>query len=143
MKIESNTPIRSANSVKNTKAKTGSSSFASQIGGADTPQSAAGVQPMIGVESIMSLQEVPDAMARKKVVRVRATKLLDHLEEIKMGLVLGAFSKQSLIDLKTLVDTKMEDFEDPHLKSIMEEIELRVYVELAKLEMNFEQKVGA
>jgi hypothetical protein len=135
MKIDSNTPIRSIPSKgKGTNAAKGNSGFASHIGSHTSPQSPSVIQPMVGIESLMALQEVPDALARSKIVRVRARKLLDHLDEIKIGLVLGAFSKQNLLDLKNLVDSKVEDFEDPGLQEILKEIELRVHVELAKLE---------
>ena len=69
---------------------------------------------------------------RKKLVK-KANTLLDNLEEIRQEIIVGAVSKEKLIEISRLVKQKDFDTTDERLKEILSEIELRVEVELAKL----------
>lgn len=69
---------------------------------------------------------------RKKLVK-RGQSLLEKLEEIRDGLLLGYISRDRLIEISRFVkDNKFQSC-DPKLQEILSEIELRVEVELAKL----------
>lgn len=59
--------------------------------------------------------------------------MLDLLDEIRAGMLDGAVSEGTLRRLVVLVDAKREDFVDPGLSQVMDEIDLRARVELAKL----------
>ena len=69
---------------------------------------------------------------RKKLVK-RGKTMLEKLEEIRDGLLLGYIDKDKLIDISRLVKENTPESSDPRLQEIMAEIELRVEVELAKL----------
>ena len=58
---------------------------------------------------------------------------MDDLEEIRDGLLTGQIDKEKLIEISRLVKQKDVESNDERLKEIMQEIELRVEVELAKL----------
>ena len=58
---------------------------------------------------------------------------MDRLEEIRDGLLLGSISKDKLIEISRMVKNKNIKCDDEKLREIMEEIELRVEVELAKI----------
>lgn len=58
--------------------------------------------------------------------------LLDKLESIKVSLLEGKGDTQSLIDLQHLLSQNHHHSNDPKLKEIIKEIEIRVAVELAK-----------
>ena len=60
--------------------------------------------------------------------------MLDHLDEIRMGLLLGTIPMARLEQLAQLVRAKREQIDDPKLLAILDDIELRAAVELAKLE---------
>jgi hypothetical protein len=59
--------------------------------------------------------------------------MLDHLEEIRLGLLLGTIPMAKLEQLGQLVRAKRDQINDPQLLAILDEIELRAAVELAKL----------
>ena len=69
---------------------------------------------------------------RKKLIK-KANTLLDNLEEIRQEIIFGSVSKEKLIEISRLVKQKDVETSDQKLKEILEEIELRVEVELAKL----------
>jgi hypothetical protein len=95
--------------------------------------------PIRGVGSLAALftvQEVAaagDSPARRQTIR-RAEVLLDELEELQRDLLAGAISVDRLTGLSNMLRKRGEAIEDPHLKDIVGEIELRVAVELAKWE---------
>lgn len=84
---------------------------------------------------VLAVQETPDAAKgrAKQRARDRGLKMLDFLEEIRIGLLMGAIPKDRLEQLAQMVRAKREQIDDPKLTSILDEIELRAAVELAKL----------
>lgn len=69
---------------------------------------------------------------RKKLVK-RGQTLLEKLEEIRDGLLMGYISRDRLIEISRFVKDNKFQSSDPKLQEILSEIELRVEVELAKL----------
>ena len=59
--------------------------------------------------------------------------LLDRLEDLRIGILSGAYPKQKLVDLAHRLRKKRQASDDPRLNEIIEEIELRAEVEIAKL----------
>lgn len=84
---------------------------------------------------VLAVQETPDAAKgrAKQRARDRGMKMLDFLEEIRIGLLMGVIPKDRLEQLAQMVRAKREQIDDPKLMSILDEIELRAAVELAKL----------
>lgn len=66
---------------------------------------------------------------------IRAEDLLDRLEDIRVGLLLGRFSQGRLEALVSRLEQSRGPGVDEHLASLLDEIELRAKVELAKLAM--------
>jgi hypothetical protein len=87
------------------------------------------------LNTVLALQEAPDATRgrAKQRARQRGGLMLDHLDEIRMGLLLGTVPMAKLEQLAQLVRVKREQIDDPKLLAILDEIELRAAVELAKL----------
>ena len=84
------------------------------------------------VDSLLSLQEVGDAASGRSNGLQRASDLLEHLDEIRYGLLVGGLSRSSLLDLARSVRQQRAMIGDPRLAVILDEIELRAAVELAK-----------
>ena len=61
-------------------------------------------------------------------------KSLDRLEDIRQGLLVGAISKPRLEELAGTIKETRESALDPVMSDILDEIELRAKIELAKLE---------
>ena len=86
-------------------------------------------------DAVLGVQEAPDATeARPRgLARRRGDELLDHLELLRHELLAGAVSKGRLVGLAQSVRAKRHRTSDPRLEEILDEIELRAEVEVAKL----------
>ena len=76
---------------------------------------------------------MPDALHSRRRATRRSTDLLDQLEEIRNGLLMGSIPVNRLRSLAHMLKSEREQVADPRLRSLMDEIELRCAVELAKL----------
>jgi hypothetical protein len=83
---------------------------------------------------LLGLQEVDDVTERRSRAKKRATGLLDQLDDIRNCLLMGEMPAHQLYALRDRIARDKVDVDDPKLKELMEEIELRAHVELAKLE---------
>ncbi|MEO0036388.1 MAG: hypothetical protein RLZZ501_2411 [Pseudomonadota bacterium] len=70
--------------------------------------------------------------ARRRLVR-RGEDLIEGLEDLRHGLLLGEIPAARVAALAQTLRTRRESCDDPRLGTILDEIELRVAVELAKL----------
>ncbi|ODT83797.1 MAG: hypothetical protein ABS76_02510 [Pelagibacterium sp. SCN 64-44] len=89
------------------------------------------VQAMAGIEAILALQAVDDATtARRKAVR-RGRTLLDLLDDMRADLLLGRVSGERLDGMVAIL-AEARERSLPELDGLLDDIELRVRVELAK-----------
>jgi hypothetical protein len=87
------------------------------------------------IDSLLALQEVADPLSGRRRTIKRGSKLLDHLDDIRHGLLLGEIP---MAKLKSLAETLRQErglVTDPGLIEVIDEIELRAQVALAKLQM--------
>lgn len=92
---------------------------------------AAPVAAASSLDALLALQAVEDPLfARKKALR-RGNALLDTLESIKADLLLGQVSEGRLNQLMALIG-QARDRNLPGLDGVLDDIELRARVELAK-----------
>ena len=129
--------IRSTTGVRR-PAKTGATSgpaFAKHLDADDEVEGTAATSGAGGVNSVagmIGLQEVDDALARASKGKLRAQDILDRLEEMRMELLTGTLTKSKLMKLAQMVHSRRQEVTDPHLGEILDEIDLRAQVELAK-----------
>jgi hypothetical protein len=102
-------------------------------GGSEAP-SVRSVQSVTGVDALLAVQEVGEEEQRRSRARQRGTMLLDELEEVRHGLLLGALPRHRLEALVDLVESQRPGITDPGLSEVLDEIDLRAQVELAKLQ---------
>lgn len=139
MKIEGPGKSSAAGGVSKTdkKKKTGDSGFSSLVGESESAGSAAsvsGLSPVNQLDALLSLQEAGDGTSGgSKQSRKRATALLDELDKVRMGLLTGGIPADTLRHLTHMVGQHRERVMDPALAEVLDEIDLRVQVELAKL----------
>ena len=102
--------------------------------GGNAPARVAGnmpVQATGGIDAILALQAVDGPLTgRKKAVR-RGASLLDLLDDIKADLLVGRVSVDRLDSMVALLSEARER-SLPGLDAVLDDIELRVRVELAK-----------
>lgn len=90
---------------------------------------------MGSVDAMLLAQAVGDSTDRETRQRhVRhAEDILDMLEELRHGLLMGTVPEAKLARLSEMVRTRKEACSDPRLGALLDEIELRAEVEIAKL----------
>ena len=96
--------------------------------------SAAGVHGVMGIEALLALQDVGTPTERRRRSVRRAGRILDVLDEIMVALLEGSLDSASLDRLRRALRDERSQTEDPALESVLDEIELRAAVEMAKLE---------
>lgn len=102
---------------------------------ASAATAAAGVSGVAGVTALMALQGVEDATERRRRAIRRGGGLLDRLDELKLALLSGEAGEGALDRLsRTLREERPVDA-DPGLNSLLEQIDLRAAVELAKADL--------
>ena len=125
----------SSESVRRKPAASGGSAFKVSSGASEAPraEAVASTQPLTNLDTLVSLQEVPgDREARKRAVK-RAGDMLSMLEAIRFDLLDGLVPMPRLEALVRMVRTQRDHINDPRLSHVLDEIELRARVELAKL----------
>lgn len=95
-------------------------------------QGVSGVNGLAPVDSLLAAQEVDDPADRPAKARQRAEDILDRLDRVRHGLLAGAFSRRDLVSLARLVRIEKMEINDPKLTEILDQIELRAEIELAK-----------
>ena len=97
-----------------------------------TEQSTANLE--VSTVDALSPLELTTADSNKKHTNSRAALILDRLDDIRQGLLIGAISKPRLEELAGTIKETRESAMNPEMSDILDEIELRAKVELAKLE---------
>lgn len=88
------------------------------------------VDALLAAQAVESTGEEERRQARK-----RGDEILDRLDELRHGLLAGTLSRSQLMQLAGLVRARRASVVDPKLREIIDEIELRAEVEIAKLTM--------
>lgn len=102
--------------------------------GGHAPARVAGNAPMhaaTGIDAILALQAVDEPLTGRRKAARRGASLLDILDEVRADLLIGRISADSL-DRMTLVLAEARERSLPGLDALLDDIELRVRVELAK-----------
>ena len=93
-----------------------------------------GVGGVSSVDALIALQDVGGPLERRRRAVGRAGRILDVLDEVKVALIDGAVSGRDLDRLMRAVREERMATDDGPLEGILNEIETRAAVELAKLE---------
>jgi hypothetical protein len=105
---------------------------------ASGPEANEPVSGVLGVGGLLAAQSVdeggagPDYKERQRRAQ-RGVEMLDRLEDVRRGLLMGAVPKDKLAELARMVREKRERGADPVVSRLLDEIELRAEIELAKL----------
>jgi Class II flagellar assembly regulator len=134
MRVSAPGPVQSAN-VRRTERRAGVGGFSSLIAADEAPSTGATLQTQAtaSVGAILALQATDDAATGRKRAMQRATDMLSELEEMRRALILGDLPPQRLQAIASRLAKKESGELDPVLQQILQDIELRVAVELAKL----------
>ena len=131
--VHTNVPVRRTDRTS----KSDKSGFSQALEGAGGDGGTSGVSAgssVGGLDALIALQEVPDSQARREQGRKHAERLLDILDDLRVGLLEGRLSEASIARLARELERVRAETDDPRLNGILDEIELRAHVELAKLQ---------
>jgi len=84
------------------------------------------------VLAAQNVGDVRDDTPQRRRLTEFADDILDRLDELRLGILMGRFSKEKLADLAQRLRQKRQWSNDPKLNGIIQEIELRAEVEIAK-----------
>jgi hypothetical protein len=135
MRIEWTPTVRRTATRRDDKSDaSGADKFAEALGG-ETPAAPASTAPPLGaVDGLLIAQELSDPLGGRRRAVQRGNALLDRLEDLRLGLLAGILPRERLDELARLARTARETVDDPRLAAVLDEIDLRVAVELAKLD---------
>ena len=131
--VQTSTPAKRGEKAKKTEAGGFSKHMAS---GADVTGASGSVSPVQSVDALLSIQEVDDATTGQSQAQARqwGMDVLDHLDRLRIGIISGTVARHDLERISALVERHRGQSSDPALMQILDEIELRARVELAKFE---------
>lgn len=137
MKIEGPNRTGATSSTKG-KGKTSSAdgSFGDLLtGGVKETRSAAATHSIASIDSLLAAQSVEDPTERaaRKRMQVRADNILNELDNMRIALLSGTLTVGHIIDIADVVAAHREKIMDPRLHAVLDEIDLRAQIEIAKL----------
>lgn len=134
MRIESKPPTVPASRRRDAASGPGSGpEFSVGVSEDQAASAPAAARPMSSVDGLFLLQELPDALAERRRAVKRAGSLLDRLDELRLALLTGNLPMSQIAELQQVVASTRGTLDDPRLLEVLDEIELRARVELAKL----------
>lgn len=122
------------------KSAAGGASFSGLLGETDSIASEAAIAstgPTAPLDALLALQDMGGANQEetRRRAKKRGLEMLDVLDQVRLDLLTGGVAQSRLDSLQRLVTAQREGVMDPQLSAVLDEIELRVQVELAKFSM--------
>lgn len=106
----------------------------------EQPEGASSVSTSNAIGSVDALLAAQSVEAtgeeERRQARTRGNEILDRLDELRHGLLAGTLTRGQIIALANLVRARRSAIVDPKLREVLDEIELRAEVEIAKLDSN-------
>ena len=90
-----------------------------------------------GIDALLAAQTAEDPAQEKAKQRMkdRAQDILAELDNLRLAMTSGRVTVGHMVSIADVVATHRDQIKDPELSAIMDEIDLRAHVELAKLEI--------
>lgn len=145
MKVDGPKGLTGPKAAKDVKkaGRSGGTGFASALSGAGGNEDdqadcvsslAGGVAGLSGLDALLALQSVDTATDKPDDGKARqwAGSILDELDELRMALLAGIIPRERLRQLADRLEERGRNAQDPRLKEVLADVELRARVELAK-----------
>jgi hypothetical protein len=117
-----------------TRRSTSSSFSIPQEEPSSAPAATGGVRTVAGIDALLALQGVEAVDERRRRAVKRGNTALDLLDEMKLALLSGQLDPGVVLRLKSAAAELKDQSGDPRIDQVLAEIDLRVEVELAKVE---------
>ena len=139
IKIADMSSVSTVKRLRSTKKGTQATGFDSALEetiGVDNIPSISAPSTVSSLTSLMQAQETVGLYSQQKELCHRGVALLDSLGELQSQILVGAHDEETLQRLADLVKDHAQLADHPELSGIVEQIEQRVAIELAKIEMS-------
>lgn len=150
MKISGFEPIKQTGGAAKPKgaSQVSGGGFSSLLGLSDAEESAPAAAPRSlaatgSLTGLLGMQEVSEEEHRRKKTLKRGHDMVEVLERLRRQLLLGDITPATISQLSAIIADKKQLVLDPELAGLIQDIELRAAVELAKLEMAQERSKTA
>lgn len=104
------------------------------LGAASSVSRAAPAAGLTNLGALLALQGEDDVTERRRRATKRSNTLLDQLDGIRIAILEGGVTREQVAALAVTLREHRDAVEDPGLNAILDDVELRAEVELAKLE---------
>lgn len=139
MKIDGPNKTQKSGETRKKSKVSGDGSFGNMVGnktegasGSSASQSIARLDGLLAVQSA----EDPTEQGKRSRMHARAGHILDELDGIRMALLTGELTLGHVIDVADVVASHREKIVDPQMTAILDEIDLRAQVEIAKMRVS-------
>lgn len=133
MRIEGNGRIDGPRANGAARSSSGATRFSLDFGdGPDETRASRPTAAVGGIDAMLALQSVEDPLTRRRRAVRRGHRLLDALDQLKLDLLEGRAGGEELQRLASMTREEMEAVDDPGLRQVLGEIEVRAAVEVAK-----------
>lgn len=137
MKVEGPSKTqKSGKSSKTKKAGKADGTFGAMVAGAaQEAQGVSATQSIAKVDALLAVQGTESATERgaRSRMRERGDRILQQLDRLKLSILGGGLTVGQVIDIADVVASHRETITDPELSSILDEIDLRAQIEIAKM----------
>lgn len=106
-------------------------------GGVESAAPSGPTQSIASIDTLLMAQAVEDPTERaaKKRMRQRSETILTELDKVRSGMLSGTLTVGHMVDIADVISAHREKIMDPALTALMDEIDLRAQVELAKMRL--------
>lgn len=96
---------------------------------------AAATQAISKVDALLSVQSVGTATdgKAKRRMRDRGDKILRQMDHMRLAILTGNLTIGQVIDIADVVASHRENIDDPEMTAVLDEIDLRAQIEIAKM----------
>jgi hypothetical protein len=143
MKVQGPGGVKGRNKTKKKSGAGKADGAFSDLVAAGTQEKAAtsSTSSIMQVDALLALQGAEDATTgrAKQRAKKRAGAILDALDNIREAMLGGGLTVGHMVNIADMVASHREQINDPKLTAILDEIDLRAQVELAKMSRSLRQ----
>lgn len=137
MKIEGPSKVKETGKSSKTAStgKTDGTFGAMVTGAAKETSNVAATQSIAKVDALLAVQGLESATERKakRQMRERADKILRQMDHLRLGLLTNNLTLGQVVDIADVVASHREKISDPKMSAVLDEIDLRAQIEIAKM----------
>lgn len=140
MKVTGYGTIKPSTTTRKRDGTSSSVSFSSFLSAASSSGEATAAQDVVApasLTSLLALQEVSEEERKRERLVKQGKDMLDALDRLRQQLLMGEIPAHMLGELSKQLMEQKQAVSDPRLMALIDDIELRLAVELAKLEVAF------